>query len=102
VHCGFYDPDMSRLAAYRFYNTAAYYAPPGQPLVVTFTVNDQNFEVEWRKGGETAGILSAACRHLVTQATCCLCLLLVLLRCPRPSSGSKDARSTTFDRSRQH
>ena len=68
VHCGFYDPDMSRLAAYRFYNTAAYYAPPQQPLVVTFTVNDQNFEVA--RGGTQGGAVPAALTSALDSAAC--------------------------------
>jgi hypothetical protein len=45
VHCDFYSPTLSRVAAYRLYTEDAFAAPPNTPFVVTFTINDQNYPV---------------------------------------------------------
>lgn len=45
VHCDFYSPTLSRVAAYRLYTDDVFAAPPDTPFVATFTVNDQNFAV---------------------------------------------------------
>ena len=50
VHCEFYGADISRVAGYRFYSEESFAAPPttntsSSTLVVSFTINDQNFAV---------------------------------------------------------
>ena len=45
VHCEFYGATISRVAGYRFYSEEGFAAPPGDALVASFTVNDQNFAV---------------------------------------------------------
>ena len=45
VHCEFYGADISRVAGYRFYGEEGFGAPPNETLVVSFTINDQNFAV---------------------------------------------------------
>jgi hypothetical protein len=45
VHCGFYDAGVSRVAGYRFFSEEGFGVAANETLVVSFTVNDQNFAV---------------------------------------------------------
>jgi hypothetical protein len=45
VHCDFYGASISRVAGYRFYSEESFGAPANSTLVVSFTINDQNFAV---------------------------------------------------------
>ena len=45
IHCAFYDENVSRVTAYRFFGDEGFAAPPNTPFVVSFTINDQNFAV---------------------------------------------------------
>ena len=45
IHCDFYNSNVSRVTAYRFFGDEGFAAPPDTPFVATFTVNDQNYPV---------------------------------------------------------
>lgn len=45
IHCDFYNANVSRVTAYRFFGEEGFAAAPDEQFVATFTINDQNFAV---------------------------------------------------------